>query len=51
MNDHSMRHNEDIARINYVLQHYDDAELSDDTSNAYKNRDKSHSKMIILSKK
>lgn len=49
--DRSMRNNLDIARINYVLQNFDTAELSGKKSFGYRNRDGSPSQNVIFSKK
>ncbi len=49
--DNTMRNNQDIARINYVLQNYDSMELSYRKNTEYKNRDGSFSQNVILSKK
>jgi len=49
--DNTMKNNRDLARINYILQNYDSMELSPRISGEYKNRDNSHSPMVVLSKK
>ena len=49
--DQSMRNNLDLARVNFVLQNFDNAELSDKKSFGYRNRDNSPSQNILFSKK
>lgn len=49
--DHSMQNNLDFARINYVLQNFDYAELSQKKSYGYRNRDGSPAPNVLFSKK
>lgn len=49
--DRSMQNSRDIARINYVLQNFDSAELSNKKSYGYRNRNGEPSHNIVFSKK
>lgn len=49
--DHSMKNDLDIARIDYVLQNYDDAVLGDSKSYTFRNRDNTPAKTVLFSKK
>lgn len=49
--DTSMENPEDIARMNYAINNYDRIKLSDEVSDAYKNKDNTPSKTIQLVKK
>lgn len=49
--DHSMADDNDIARIQYVLDNYDNVELLDETSREFKNKDNMQAPMIRYSKR
>ena len=49
--DRSMQNNQDIARIKYILQNYDNASLGKKLSYEHKNRDNTPSKTVVFSKK
>lgn len=49
--DNSMRDNRDIARIDYVLQNYDEMTHGKKKNAEFKNRDGSYSETVVFSKK
>jgi len=49
--DHSMADIKDIGRIGYVLEHYDNIELSSEKNYQYKNKDNSPSCKVIYKKR
>lgn len=49
--DHSMRDVNDLARIEFVLQNYDDAELVDEKTKTVTNKDQSPASLMKFSKK
>lgn len=49
--DHSMRDVNDLARIEFVMQNYDDVELQNDTTLAVTNTDQSPASLVKFSKK
>lgn len=49
--DNTMRDNRDIARLDYILQNYDEMTPGKKLNAEFKNRDGTHSKTVVLSKK
>lgn len=49
--DRSMANNDDIGRIGYVLDNYDDIELLDDTSKEFRNKNQRPAPMVRMSKR
>lgn len=49
--DHTMANENDIARIGYVLNNYDNIELSDEQNYTYKNKDNTKASILKISKR
>ena len=49
--DSTMADPEDVGRVNYVLQNFDEAYLDEDTSTTYRNADGSRANKIVFTKK